>query len=144
MLSNECGLCVRDGGLIWVRTALWRVVAVEDAAFPGFCRVIWNAHVSEMTDLTAEHRALLMHVVWCVEAALREVLRPDKINVASIGNLTPHLHWHVIPRWRHDSHFPYPVWAEQQRPATVVVDDETRERLRQAIVARCAALESNA
>jgi diadenosine tetraphosphate (Ap4A) HIT family hydrolase len=42
-------------------------------------------------------------------------VRPDKINLASLGNVVPHLHWHVIPRWRDDSHFPAPIWATAKR-----------------------------
>jgi diadenosine tetraphosphate (Ap4A) HIT family hydrolase len=52
-----------------------------------------------------------------VERALRAVMQPHKINVASLGNLTPHLHWHVIPRYEDDPHFPRPVWAERLRAA---------------------------
>jgi diadenosine tetraphosphate (Ap4A) HIT family hydrolase len=53
--------------------------------------------------------------VFALEAALRELLRPDKINLASLGNMTPHLHWHVIPRFRDDPHFPNPIWGARQR-----------------------------
>ena len=46
---------------------------------------------------------------------LRTVLAPDKINLASLGNVVPHLHWHVIPRFADDAHFPAPVWAARAR-----------------------------
>lgn len=100
------------------RDDLLRVVLVEDADYPGFCRVIWTAHVREMTDLPAAQRAHLMAAVWAVEAALREIMQPHKINLACLGNMTPHLHWHVIPRFADDRHFPAPVWAPIQRDAT--------------------------
>jgi diadenosine tetraphosphate (Ap4A) HIT family hydrolase len=92
-------------------------VVVADEPFAGFCRVIWSAHVREMTDLAATDRSHLMDVVFAVEAALREMLAPDKMNLASLGNQMPHLHWHVIPRFRDDSHFPRPVWDAAQREA---------------------------
>jgi diadenosine tetraphosphate (Ap4A) HIT family hydrolase len=91
-----------------------RVLAGDDAdalRYPGFCRVIWNEHVREMSDLLAGERALLMAAVFRVEAALRQALHPAKINLASLGNMTPHLHWHVIPRYRDDATFPKPIWA---------------------------------
>jgi diadenosine tetraphosphate (Ap4A) HIT family hydrolase len=112
-----CELCVDDGKALW-QDALCRVVRVggaEGEAFPGFCRVIWKAHVAEMTALAPDDRRHLMNVVFATEAALRALLRPDKINLASLGNVVPHLHWHVIPRWRDDSHFPLPIWREAQR-----------------------------
>jgi diadenosine tetraphosphate (Ap4A) HIT family hydrolase len=64
-----------------------------------------------MTDLHDTDRARLIAVVWAVEQAQREAFAPDKVNLASLGNVVPHLHWHVIPRWRDDAHFPAPVWA---------------------------------
>ncbi|HEY0060851.1 MAG TPA: HIT family protein [Telluria sp.] len=91
------------------------VIMVDDAAYPGFCRVIWNEHVKEMSDLAPADRMRLNDVVWHVELALREVLKPGKVNVASLGNVVPHLHWHVIPRFADDAHFPNPVWTTAVR-----------------------------
>lgn len=112
---DSCELCNQDGGSVIYRDQQLRVVLVNDADYPGFCRVIWHAHVREMTDLSNQDRAHLMAVLWQVEAALRETMQPDKINLASLGNMTPHLHWHVIPRYADDPHFPAPVWAETRR-----------------------------
>jgi diadenosine tetraphosphate (Ap4A) HIT family hydrolase len=106
-----CELCESDGGALVWRDNQCRVVHVAEPGYPGFCRAIWNAHVAEMTDLTEDERARLMRVVFTVEAVLRERLRPGKINLASLGNVTPHLHWHVIPRFRDDPHFPNPIWG---------------------------------
>jgi diadenosine tetraphosphate (Ap4A) HIT family hydrolase len=77
--------------------------------------VVWNAHVREMTDLAPAEREHFMLVVYRVERALRELLSPDKINLASLGNQVPHLHWHVIPRFADDAHFPDPVWGAKRR-----------------------------
>lgn len=88
---------------------------VDDEHYPGFCRIIWQEHVKEVTDLPELDRMLLMDVLWQVELVVREVMRPDKINLASFGNLVPHLHWHVIPRYADDTHFPQPIWGQAQR-----------------------------
>ena len=100
--------------MLW-QDAACRVVLVAAPDYPGFCRVIWHAHVREMTDLAGAEREHCMRVVCAVEQALRKALNPHKINLASFGNLTPHLHWHVIPRFEDDPHFPNPVWGERQR-----------------------------
>jgi diadenosine tetraphosphate (Ap4A) HIT family hydrolase len=116
---SACELCDSSGGEILWQDEVCRVIRVgggEGAAFPGFCRVVWQAHVAELSDLAAEQRHHLLDVVQAVERALRAVVRPDKINLASLGNLVSHLHWHVIPRWRDDSHFPAPIWAPATRP----------------------------
>ena len=112
-----CELCDQPGGTVFWRDERCRAVRVEEPGYPGFCRVIWNAHVAEMTDLAQDDLAHFMRIVFALEAALRAQLKPDKINLASLGNMTPHLHWHVIPRFRDDAHFPNPIWGAALRPA---------------------------
>jgi diadenosine tetraphosphate (Ap4A) HIT family hydrolase len=113
-MTTGCVFCDGEGGQRLWRDARCRVV-LTDEPFAGFCRVIWNAHVREITDLPAANRAHFMHVVYAVESALRARLTPIKMNLASLGNVTPHLHWHVIPRFADDSHYPQPVWGPRQR-----------------------------
>ena len=110
-----CELCDSPGGDTLWQDELCRVVLVQDRDYPGFCRVILNRHVSEMTDLDAATRQRLMRVVFATEQALRQLLRPAKINLASLGNMVAHLHWHVIARFADDKHFPDPVWSEARR-----------------------------
>jgi diadenosine tetraphosphate (Ap4A) HIT family hydrolase len=106
-----CELCDSDGGTVLWRDERLRIVRVADPDYPAFCRVVWNSHVREMTDLPAADRAHLMLAVFGVEQALRNLLNPAKINLASLGNQTPHVHWHVVPRFADDRHFPRPIWA---------------------------------
>lgn len=116
--DNHCELCGSPGGeLIW-QDALCRVVGIAEPDYPGFCRVILHRHEREMTDLPSDERQQLMRVVFAVETALRRLHQPDKINLASFGNMTPHVHWHVIPRWENDRHFPHPIWGAAQRVNT--------------------------
>ncbi len=117
----SCDLCQLIAGIDGASvTPVWHdsqmvVVLVDEPAYPGFCRVIWRAHVKEMSDLAPAERSAMMEVVWQVELAMRDVMQPDKVNLASLGNMTPHLHWHVIPRYRDDAHFPSPLWAAAVR-----------------------------
>jgi diadenosine tetraphosphate (Ap4A) HIT family hydrolase len=131
--AATCELCTHDGGEVIYRNDFLRVVLVDDADYFGFCRVICNAHVAEMTDLPISQRSQLMQTVCKVEQVLREVMQPDKINLASLGNMTPHLHWHVIPRYRHDKHFPLPIWSTAQRESTVALAFDWRSRLNAAL-----------
>lgn len=125
----DCELCQTDGGELLYRTEQWRVVLVDEANYPGFCRVIWNQHVAELTDLPPLARQAMMQTVCKVETVLREALRPHKINLASLGNMVPHLHWHVIPRFVDDVHFPQPIWGQPQRAADPAQLAERRARL---------------
>ncbi len=113
---EDCDLCDSPGGEVVWESDFCRVVMVGDRDYPGYCRIIVNQHLREMTDLSQKERIQLMTVIFAVETAIRTLYQPDKINLASLGNITPHVHWHLIPRWRDDRHFPNPVWAAPQRP----------------------------
>lgn len=130
-MDNEtptCELCRDPGGKVLWESPSCRIVRVADPDYPGFCRVIWNDHIREMTDLAPTDRLALMDIVFSVEKVVRTLFSPDKINLASFGNMTPHLHWHVIPRWVDDLHFPEPIWGSTHRPKSAdrpVIPDET-------------------
>lgn len=139
----DCVFCREEGGVVlWQDDAL-RVVLADEHDYPGFCRVIWNAHVAEFSDLEPVDRHRLMLAVYAVERAIRTVLAPAKVNLASFGNQVPHVHWHVIPRFTNDAHFPMPVWAPRQRTVSEVLlasrraqatllGDAVREQITQA------------
>jgi len=125
----SCELCATVGGALLWEDSRCRVVFVDEPGYPGYCRVIWKTHVAEMTDLAAADRAHCMRLVLAVESVLRELLAPDKINLASLGNFTPHVHWHVIPRFRDDPHFPQSIWGPRQRDAHTTVSADLPQRI---------------
>lgn len=112
--TESCPLCVDHLPGELVRSDNWAVIDAQDPLFPGFTRIIWLAHIAEMTDLALDQRRALMEVVFTVEEVMRQTLSPHKINLASLGNQVPHLHWHVIPRWCDDAAFPASVWSPGQ------------------------------
>ncbi|KND54419.1 Diadenosine tetraphosphate (Ap4A) hydrolase and other HIT family hydrolase [Candidatus Paraburkholderia kirkii] len=117
----DCVFCREDGGeVLWSDDAL-RVVLAAEPDWPGLCRVIWGAYAAEMSDLADGDRAM------------RRVLVPEKINLASLGNQVPHVHWHVIPRFSNDSRFPLPIWAPRQR---TVSETQLSRRRAQATLLR--------
>ena len=132
----NCELCKTTGETLLWRGQHCRVILVKDADYPGFCRVIWNDHIKEMTDLPSQLRAELMDTVFAVESAVREVLQPEKINLASLGNMTPHLHWHIIPRFFHDKHFPNPIWAAPLRNPLISDNRDIETLLSKSILAK--------
>ena len=141
MTTTDCPLCRESGGqLVW-RGQRLRVVRAEEPGFPAFYRVVWNAHVAEFSDLSSANRQHCMEAVAVVEQALRDHLAPTKINLAALGNMVPHLHWHVIARHAWDSHFPAPVWAAPQRARDAEREAQVRAALPQAEAAMRAGLE---
>lgn len=127
---SGCELCELKADAVY-RDDKLSVILVDDPAYPGFCRVIWNEHVKEMSDLAPADRLMLNDAVWHVELALRDVMAPGKVNVASLGNVVPHLHWHVIPRYADDAHFPNPVWSAAVRQTEEAVLAARRAKLPQ-------------
>ena len=131
MKLSDCELCQSDGGTLVLSNEWLRVTLVDEPDYPGYVRVIWNDHVREMSELADDERQRLMNTVFAVESAQREVLQPTKINLASLGNMTPHLHWHVVARFADDLHFPRPVWSTPQR-----AQNDQVLQARRALVAR--------
>jgi diadenosine tetraphosphate (Ap4A) HIT family hydrolase len=140
----ECVFCREDGGAVLWQDDAMRVVLADEHDYPGLCRVIWNQHVAEFSDLDEAERDRVMRVVNAVERAMRRILQPVKVNLASLGNQVPHVHWHVIPRFSNDAHFPLPIWAPRQRTVSeallssrraqaTLLRDAVRQQIEQAL-----------
>ena len=129
---TNCALCKdelkpEEGQLIW-RGDDCRIILVNDSDLPGFCRVVWNRHVSEMTDLTYGEREHLMTLVFAVEKGVRHVMHPDKVNLAALGNMVPHIHWHVIPRFKDDAFYPGSAWSKRVQETPAAILSERRKK----------------
>ena len=136
-----CVLCTATGGALVWQGARLRVIRADEPGFPAFYRVVWTEHVAEFSDLSAQDSLLCMQVVTTVERVLREQLQPAKVNLAALGNMVPHLHWHVIARFDWDSHFPAAVWAPAQRARSLARETEVAARLAEVEAALGAALQ---
>ena len=141
---TNCVLCKdelkpEEGQLIW-RGDDCRVILVNDPDLPGFCRVVWNRHVAEMTDLTHGERDHLMTLVFAVEEAIRHVMHPEKVNIAALGNMVPHIHWHVIPRFKDDAFFPGSSWSKKTQETKEAVLEARRKKAQELPAAIKAAI----
>jgi diadenosine tetraphosphate (Ap4A) HIT family hydrolase len=68
-------------------------------------------HVTRLDQLmSSEWEAYAADLRRVVQATVR-VCRPDHMNVESLGNVMPHLHWHVVPRYKNDGRWGQPIWA---------------------------------
>lgn len=135
---SDCPLCQPSLHEILWQDDFCRVVLLSDADYPAYCRIELIAHVKEMTDLAPQDRARTMKVVFAVETAIREVIQPNKINLASLGNKTPHMHWHVIPRFENDKHFPNSHWGipmrfEDIQPLSLSAIDALKQSIQSSI-----------
>ena len=134
-MMSDCVLCAEFGEEVLFKTNHWRIIVVhDDVKAPAFCRVIWHNHVAEMTDLSPDERTEFMNAVYAVETAMREVLQPAKINLASLGNVVPHLHWHIIARFTEDACFPAPIWANAVRESALRLPEKWVQQVQQKLI----------
>ncbi len=109
---SDCFFCNNPGGEILYTCPLYRIILVDDKDYPGYLRVVLNSHLKELSDLENADNIEVYKAVMKAEQIIRKIFNPDKINLASFGNMTPHVHWHIIPRFNGDKHFPNPTWGE--------------------------------
>ena len=88
------------------------VLLNRDQFFPGYSFVVTKEHVTELFHLDRKARSTVIEEVATVAAALSRLFNPDKINYELLGNMVPHMHWHLVPRFRNDPLWPRPIWAE--------------------------------
>ncbi|NPA11576.1 MAG: HIT family protein [Epsilonproteobacteria bacterium] len=105
-----CPLCKRENENLLYEDSFLRVVLVDGS---GYVRVILNNHVKELSDLGEEEYIKLMLFVRKIEEIMLKTLKPDKINIASLGNMVPHLHIHIIPRFTIDPWWPSATFCKE-------------------------------
>lgn len=90
---------------------LSRALLMNDSRFPWLILVPARADVREIIDLAPDDRALLWDEVMQASHVMRDLYKPDKLNMGALGNLVPQLHIHVIARFCDDAAWPGPVWG---------------------------------
>ena len=109
------------------------ILVTDQVLVPAYCRVIWQQHVPEMTDLSAAERQQLMDMVYAVERQMRDILQPKKINLASFGTMVPHQHWHIIARFEDDAYYPDSIWSTAHHHNSPTLPDDWVQRLQTAL-----------
>ena len=95
--------------------ALCSVLLMDDARFPWLILVPRRERAGEITDLSPEDAAMLMGEMRLATQVMLALAKPDKVNVAALGNVVAQLHVHVIGRFRSDPAWPGPVWGHGTR-----------------------------
>ncbi|TWT44234.1 HIT domain protein [Phycisphaerae bacterium RAS1] len=113
-----------------------RILLQDDAAFRGYCILVFPRHLTELFELSILERKQFMKDVTALAAAVHAVCRPAKLNYAILGNEVPHLHGHVIPRYADDGWWGRPIWArpkEARLPLPPEQFHSLRDLLREAL-----------
>ncbi len=101
-----------------VLLAAWElsdVLLMDDARYPWIILVPRQAGMRELTDLDSKSQHALLGEINRAARALQQLLRPDKINIAALGNIVSQLHVHVVARFANDAAWPQPVWGHGAR-----------------------------
>lgn len=94
------------------RLALSQLLMMDDSQYPWFILVPRRPDITEIHQLAEADRQLLLTESCALAEKLQEIYRPDKLNIAAIGNLVPQLHLHHVARYRTDKAWPAPVWGK--------------------------------
>ena len=97
-------------------------VTLEPSEIPWLIVTIQRP-VKEISQCSPAEKNALFHALDIIEKAMLSHYQPDKINIASFGNVLPQVHCHIMARFHHDSFFPEPMWGSQQRQSTLQIDD---------------------
>ena len=109
----NCPLCNSENEDIIFKNDFFRVILVDE--IPGYIRIITNKHIKEFSELSDEEAINLSLAVKKIEKTMIDFLNPDKINIAALGNMVPHLHIHIIPRYINDPWWPGASFCEKKR-----------------------------
>ena len=98
----------------------------REQSHKGRVIVAHKKHVSEITDLTKEERALYMEDIAKVADAMHKIFHPDKVNYGAYGDTGHHLHFHLVPKYEYSYE-----WGGTfaMNPEQVTLTDEKYEEM---------------
>ena len=131
--TPACPMCSRWDDDVELRIMEFEysyLILNRDQFFPGYCLLFSKQHSTELFDLDIKTRQGMMEEVTRTAAALADLFKPDKINYELLGNMVPHIHWHLVPRFSSESLWPKPIWSEPHAE-TILTAEAYRQRCNQ-------------
>lgn len=96
----------------------------EHQFFKGYGLVVTKDHYKEMTSVPKGPREELFKEMMVAHETIEQVFQPDKMNMCSLGNKCPHIHWHFFPRYKSDEKFGESPWLRNHLFTTANVTPE--------------------
>ncbi len=97
-------------------------VQIEKSEIP-WLKIFTNENIKEFSQCNQETKLEILEALDIIEKEMLEYFKPEKINIASFGNYVPHVHFHIMARFKEDSYFPEPMWGKQQRESDLKLPD---------------------
>ena len=114
--ESDCPMCPdREGPDVIATLPSGHVHLQNDRDYLGYCTLIFHRHAIELFDLTSDERAQWIEDIARIEQAIVTVCEPAKFNITMLGNMVPHLHCHILPRYSTDPEWGHP--PAYRRPA---------------------------
>jgi diadenosine tetraphosphate (Ap4A) HIT family hydrolase len=134
--ARPCGICAliegcRTGNLTdFVAELPHSFVILGDAQFyRGYCVVLARRHVNEIHLMPPDEARALFEETVAVGRTIALATHPLKLNYECLGNLEPHVHWHVVPRFEADTMRAAPIWIRSEAERKVTLEDSDRRAL---------------
>lgn len=115
-------------------------IEVHDSEIP-WLKIFTHAQHKEFSECSRNERMMIFDVLDLIEREMLTYFKPEKINIASFGNMLPQVHWHIMARFTNDSYFPEPMWGVKQRNGEFKVApmEPFIEKLKAVLTSRLAA-----
>ncbi|AXH09529.1 HIT family protein [Malaciobacter halophilus] len=95
-------------------------IDIEKSEIP-WLKIFTKDDFKEFSQCPQEVKTQIWEKLDIIEKEMIEYFNPEKINIASFGNYVPHVHFHIMARFKQDSYFPEPMWGKKQREPSLVL-----------------------
>ena len=96
-------------------------IEIHESEIP-WLKIFSKREIKEFSHCTSEEKQAIWTALDVIEREMLDLFKPEKINIAQFGNYLPHLHWHIMARFKEDSYFPEPMWGVEQRSGSYVLE----------------------
>ena len=96
-------------------------IEIHESEIP-WLKIFSKREIKEFSHCTSEEKQAIWTALDVIEREMLDLFKPEKINIAQFGNYLPHLHWHIMARFKEDSYFPEPMWGAEQRSGSYVLE----------------------
>jgi diadenosine tetraphosphate (Ap4A) HIT family hydrolase len=97
-------------------------VEIEHTEIP-WLKIFTQENIKEFSQCNSETKLEILRALDIIEKEMLGYFKPEKINIASFGNYVPHVHFHIMARFKEDSYFPEPMWGKIQRESNLKLKD---------------------
>lgn len=94
------------------RLAVSSLYLAKNQTYRGQCQLVFDVrHAARPDQLTPHEWTAFCADLYASQLAVVDTVRPDHVNLESLGNVVPHLHWHIVPRYVEDPRWGAPIWT---------------------------------